>query len=105
MGGEARIARIHAQGRLTIRERIDRLLDPGSFVEIGTFARSERPEDAASSPGDGKIGGIGTIDGRPVAVAGDDITVMGGSSSVVGSKRGDPIPQQTMVNVHPIGYF
>ena len=87
MGGAAKVARIHAKGRLTIRERIERLLDEGTFEEIGTFARSERAEDRANTPGDGKIGGFGRIAGRPVAVAGDDITVKRGSSSMVGSRR------------------
>jgi acetyl-CoA carboxylase carboxyltransferase component len=87
MGGRERIERQHARGRLTIRERIDRLLDPGSFVEIGTFSRSERPEAAEYSPGDGKIAGLGTVGGRPVAVSGDDMTVFHGSSSVVGGRR------------------
>ena len=105
MGGQDKIDRIHAAGRYTVRERIDRLLDPGSFVEIGTFARSERPEDQASTPGDGKIGGLGRIDGRPVAVAGDDITVKRGSSSVVGSRRVRRIFQTAMRDGHPIVNF
>lgn len=87
MGGLQRIERQHARGRLTVRERIDRLLDPGSFMEIGTFARSERPEAADVSPGDGKISGLGTIDSRFVTVAGDDMTVFHGSSSMVGGRR------------------
>ncbi len=87
MGGRERIDRQHARGRLTIRERFDRLLDPDSFVEIGTFSRSERAEVADRSPGDGKIAGFGTIDGRPVTVSGDDMTVFHGSSSVVGGRR------------------
>ena len=59
MGSSDRIERQHAKGRLTIRERIDRLLDEGSFMEVGTFARSERREVRDSTPGDGKIGGMG----------------------------------------------
>ena len=73
MGGTDKIERIHADGQWTIRERVEHLLDPGSFFEIGTFARSERPEDRAGTPGDGKLAGLGRIDGRPVAVAGDDV--------------------------------
>ena len=59
MGSSDRIERQHAKGRLTIRERIDRLLDEGSFMEVGTFARSERREVRDSTPGDGKIGRLG----------------------------------------------
>jgi acetyl-CoA carboxylase carboxyltransferase component len=55
--------------------------------EIGTFSRSIRLEDRERTPGDGKIGGHGTIDGRPVAVFGDDITVLRGSSSIVGTRK------------------
>jgi methylmalonyl-CoA decarboxylase subunit alpha len=87
MGGTERIARLHARGERTVREHIDGLLDAGSFEEVGTFVRSARAEDAADTPGDGKIGGHGTVDGRPVTVAGDDVTVKRGSSSVMGSER------------------
>jgi acetyl-CoA carboxylase carboxyltransferase component len=87
MGGPERIAAVHAEGAPTIRESIAVLTDPGSFEEVGTFAASENPADRAVTPGDGKIGGHATIDGRPVTVAGDDITVKRGSSSVVGGER------------------
>lgn len=105
MGGADKVARIHANSRLTIRERIDRLLDPGSFVEIGTFAHSARHEDRGSSPGDGKIGGLGTVNGHPVAVAGDDITVKRGSSSLAGSRRVHRIFDTARHDGHPIVYF
>ena len=105
MGGPEKIARIHAAGRLTIRERIERLLDAGSFQEVGTFARSARHEDRDNSPGDGKIGGFGRIDGRPVAVTGDDITVKRGSSSVVGSRRVRRIFQTAVADGCPIVNF
>ena len=87
MGGEERIARQHERGRLTIRERIDALIDPGSFAELGTFAHSERPEVRDSTPGDGKVGGLATIDGRPVVVLGDDFTVLHGSTAFVGARK------------------
>ena len=105
MGSSDRIERQHAKGRLTIRERIDRLLDEGSFMEVGTFARSERREVRDSTPGDGKIGGWGTIDGRPVTVSGDDVTVLHGSSSVVGGKRSRRIFEQALTQGVPFIYF
>jgi methylmalonyl-CoA decarboxylase subunit alpha len=105
MGSKDRVDRIRAAGRLTIRDRIDKLVDPGSFAEVGTFARSERPEDKASSPGDGKIGGMARLNGRPIAVVGDDITVFRGSSSHVSSKRVHRITEQAMRNGHPLVYF
>ena len=87
MGGQSRIDAVHAAGAPTVRESIAALTDPGSFEEVGTFAVSQRPADRANTPGDGKIGGHATIDGRHVTIAGDDITVKRGSSSVVGGER------------------
>jgi acetyl-CoA carboxylase carboxyltransferase component len=105
MGGAERIARLHARGERTVREHIALLLDPGSFEEVGTFVHSANPADAADTPGDGKIGGHGTIDGRPVTVAGDDITVKRGSSSVMGAKRLGRIFAHATRAGHPIVYF
>lgn len=105
MGGVARIERLHARGERTIREHLDALLDPGSFDEVGTFVRSLRPEDHDDTPGDGKIGGHGTIDGRPVTVAGDDITVKRGSSSPMGSRRLGRLFAHAETCGHPIVYF
>jgi acetyl-CoA carboxylase carboxyltransferase component len=105
MGGAERIARLHARGERTVREHIAGLLDPGSFEEVGTFVRSARPEDSDSTPGDGKIGGHGTIDGRQVTVAGDDITVKRGSSSAMGGKRLAKLFAHAGRCGHPIVYF
>jgi acetyl-CoA carboxylase carboxyltransferase component len=83
MGGEERVARQHAGGRLTVRERIARMLDPDSFHEIGAIA------GRATYDADGNIAdftpavcvfGRGLVDGRPVVIAGDDFTVRGGSA-------------------------
>ena len=87
MGGAEKVKQMQAEGDRTVREHIAGLLDAGSFREIGAFARSLRPEDRDRPPGDGKIGGHGLIEGRPVAVFGDDITVLRGSSSTVGSRK------------------
>lgn len=87
MGGAERVARMHADGTPTIRDHIAGILDGDSFRELGTFSRSMRLEDRASTPGDGKIGGEGTIDGRPVAIVGDDITVRKASSAIVGTRK------------------
>jgi acetyl-CoA carboxylase carboxyltransferase component len=87
MGGAERVARMRADGVPTVRDHLTALLDEGSFRELGTFSRSMRLEDRANTPGDGKVGGEGTIGGRPVAIAGDDITVKKGSSAVVGGRK------------------
>src|SRR4051794_20444226 len=105
MGGATRIERLHARGERTVREHIDALLDPGSFDEVGTFVHSLRPEDHDDTPGDGKIGGHGTIDGRAVTVAGDDITVKRGSSSPMGSRRLGRLFAHAEQCGHPIVYF
>ncbi len=82
MGGAERVARQHAGGRYTIRERIDKLLDAGSFMEAGALVgAAEFDEDGnlrEFTPG-AYVMGLGEIDGRPVAVGGDDFTISGGS--------------------------
>ncbi len=83
MGGPDKVARQHAGGRLTIRERVDRLVDPGTFREIGAIAGKgtydERGRLTAFTPSN-RITGRAQIDGRPVVVSGDDFTVRGGSA-------------------------
>jgi acetyl-CoA carboxylase carboxyltransferase component len=87
MGGPERLARRRAAGWLDARERIARLLDPGSFVESGLFATSLNPADAPSTPADGKIAGFGRIDGRDVALVANDFTVKGASSGGTNMKK------------------
>lgn len=83
-GGEERIKKQHDAGKYTARERIDRLLDPGSFVEIDEFV-VHRCSDFGMEKnlvlGDGVITGYGTIDGRKVFIFSQDFTVFGGSLS------------------------
>ncbi len=82
MGGPERIKKQKDQGKLTARERIELLLDPGSFVEINPFVEKRNTDfglDKMDLPADGVVTGYGTIDGRPVAVFAQDFTVMGGS--------------------------
>ncbi|GAA5037116.1 propionyl-CoA carboxylase beta chain [Thermocatellispora tengchongensis] len=84
--GEARAAaRQHPKGRLTARERIGRLLDPGSFTELDALAR--RRTEGERVYGDGVVTGHGTIGGRPVCVFSQDFSVFGGSlGEVYGEK-------------------
>jgi acetyl-CoA carboxylase carboxyltransferase component len=106
MGGTDKIERLRARGANTIRDRIDALVDPGSFEEVGTFAFSKRIDDREETPGDGKVGGFATIDGRPVALYGDDVTVRQGSSAVVGmrkTRRLDTLAHRTGCPVIDIG--
>jgi propionyl-CoA carboxylase beta chain len=83
-GGEERIERQHASGKLTARERVESLLDPGSFVETDKFKTHRCTDfdmDNKKIPGDGVVTGHGTIDGRVVYVFSQDFTVFGGSLS------------------------
>jgi len=83
-GGERRIAAQHAKGKLTARERIDLLLDEGSFEEFDMFVEHRAHEFGMADqkvPGDGVVTGWGTINGRTVYVFSKDFTVFGGSLS------------------------
>ena len=83
-GGEKRIAAQHAKGRLTARERVSVLLDPGSFEEVDTFVEhncSDFGMEKQKIPGDGVVTRYGTINGRLVYVFAQDFTVFGGSLS------------------------
>jgi acetyl-CoA carboxylase carboxyltransferase component len=89
MGGPERIARQHGQGRLTIRERIDGLVDKGSFTEIGQIAGTATYDQGAlaSFVPDAYVAGLATIRGRDTVVAGEDFTVRGGSGSGPGQRN------------------
>jgi acetyl-CoA carboxylase carboxyltransferase component len=92
MGGPEGIERQHAGGKYTVRERIERLVDPGSFHEIGVLAgRAEYNEDAdlVGFRPSNFVMGRALIDGRPVVIGGDDFTVRGGAADgAVGGKAG-----------------
>ncbi len=89
-GSEQAVAKQHERGKLTARERIEMLLDPGSFTEFDELARHRATDFgiAATRPyGDGVVTGYGTVDGRPVCVFSQDFTVFGGSlGEVYGEK-------------------
>jgi acetyl-CoA carboxylase carboxyltransferase component len=89
-GGTERIARQHAQEKLTARERIDLLIDDGTFTELGIHAgihHSVRGLEDKEAPADGVITGYGEVDGRLVAVAAYDFTVMAGSMGMTGETK------------------
>ncbi|HYG60459.1 MAG TPA: acyl-CoA carboxylase subunit beta [Symbiobacteriaceae bacterium] len=90
MGGPQAVDRQHKEGKLTARERIDRLFDEGSFVEVGALAEHEprNPQmDGRHTPGDGVITGFGHISGHTACCAAYDFTVMAGSMGEVGERK------------------
>lgn len=90
MGGPQKVSRQHSKGRLTARERIEKLLDPGSFLEMGMLAHSDMPGMDEKTPGDSKISGFGKIEGREVVVIANDFTVLAATSSrIAGRKEGE----------------
>ncbi len=89
-GAEKAIARQHDRGKLLARERIDLLLDPGSFVELDRFVRHREIEFGMRENrpwGDAVVTGYGTVFGRPVCVFSQDFTVFGGSLSEVFAEK------------------
>src|SRR3954465_9671332 len=104
-GGDEKIARQHQQDKLTARERLprpdhpgpgaehgrrDRLIDPGTWTELGIHGRphfSQRAMEGKQAPADGVVTGYGKIDGRLVAVCAYDFTVMAGSMGMTGEQK------------------
>src|SRR3954467_6797950 len=91
MGGPERIERQRSKTKQPVRERIEKLLDPGNFVEYGLLADHMDPGLTAAGydhlAADGMVAGVGDIDGRRVAVMAYDFTVMGGSMGAVGERK------------------
>ena len=89
-GGRDSAKKQHDRGKLSARERLDLLMDPGSFVETDPFVVHRSHDfgmDRNRPPGDGVITGYGTIDGRKVFVASQDFTVFGGSMGEVMAQK------------------
>ena len=98
-GGEKRIEIQHAKGKLTARERIDLLLDPGSFEEWDMFVEHRCTDfgmEEQSPPGDGVVTGYGTVNGRLIFVFSQDFTVFGGSLSESHAEKICKIMDQAM---------
>ena len=104
-GGEKRIAAQHSKGKLTARERIDLLLDEGSFEEFDMFVAHRCTDfgmEQDRPAGDGVVTGWGTINGRMVYVFSQDFTVMGGSVSETHGKKICKIMDLAMQNGAPV---
>jgi len=104
-GGKKRVDSQHSRGKLTARERIDLLLDPGSFEEWDMFVEHRSTDfgmDKTHVPGDGVVTGHGTINGRTVFVYSQDFTVFGGSLSETHAEKICKIMDQAMKVGAPI---
>ncbi len=105
MGGRERVERQKKRGKLTARERIDRLLDKGTFREVGMFAKHRGTTfgmEEVSIPADGVITGYGAIDGRKVYIFSQDFTSVGGTLSEIHARKICNIIDSAMRNGCPI---
>jgi len=104
-GGPERIEKIHARGALTARERLELLLDPGSFVETGAFVTHRSTDfgmERRRITGDGVITGWGTVDGRLVYIFAQDFSVFGGTMSEANGRKICAIMDLALENGAPI---
>jgi propionyl-CoA carboxylase beta chain len=104
-GGEKRIEAQHTRGKLTARERIELLLDEGSFEEFDMFVEHRCTDfgmEQTQGPGDGVVTGWGTVNGRTVYVFAKDFTVFGGSLSEAHAEKITKIQDMALQNRAPI---
>lgn len=87
LGGAEKVSKKRSAGSQTARERVDKLLDQGSFFEIGALNHSDVPGMEDKTPADGIVVGFGAIDGRTVVVSADDATVLAGTGGRVGVEK------------------
>jgi len=103
-GGEEKIAKQHDAGKLTARERIALLIDEGTFVELGMHGRphfSQRSMEGREAPADGVVTGYGKLEGRLVAVAAYDFTVMAGSMGMTGEIKVGRLRELALTSASP----
>jgi acetyl-CoA carboxylase carboxyltransferase component len=105
-GGNAAIERQHAKGRLTARERIDRLIDPGSyFLELGLWAGWQMYDDWGGAPAAGVVTGVGTVAGRRFVIIANDATVKAGAFFPATAKKVLRAQRVAMENRLPLIYL
>jgi acetyl-CoA carboxylase carboxyltransferase component len=105
MGGEDKLRKQTERGALNARERLEYLIDEGSFLESGLFATSYRREVRDKTPTDGIVAGIGRISGRKVAIFVSDYTIMAASNSRVGAQKQDILTKTATRNGIPIVFL
>jgi propionyl-CoA carboxylase beta chain len=101
-GGQSRIDRQHAKGKLTARERLNLLLDQGSFTELEAFTVQQNDPDGKAIYGDGVVTGYGTVDGRTIYVYAQDFTVQGGALGEMHSRKICRVMDLAVANGSPI---
>jgi propionyl-CoA carboxylase beta chain len=104
-GGAERVAKVHARGRLTARERIELLFDAGSFVEIGSYVTHRCADFGMADKritGDGVVAGWGLVDGRMIYCFAQDFTVFGGTMSEANARKICAIMDLAMDNGAPV---
>jgi len=105
-GGEKALARLHGQGKLTARERVAALCDPGApWLELGLWAGWGMYAEWGGAPGGGVAGGIGRIHGRDVVVVADDASVKAGAKFPIGIKKVLRLQEIALENRLPIVYL
>ncbi|MFV0535571.1 MAG: acyl-CoA carboxylase subunit beta [Cumulibacter sp.] len=105
MGGERKLAKRRDKGDLNARERIDQLFDTGTFRESGRFAASLYEPDRHTTPADGKVTGLGDVEGRRAAVIAYDFTVKGASSGAVSNKKMSQLKEYSAKSGTPLVYL
>lgn len=105
MGAPKRLEARKAEGILNARERVDHLIDEGSFHEVGLLAVSEHPGDRERSAADGYVCGFGKLEGREVAVSSADFTTLGASSAIIAGKKLRHLSEVARVNGIPQVFF
>jgi acetyl-CoA carboxylase carboxyltransferase component len=105
-GGKARIEKLHAEGKMTARERVEKLIDPGShFFEIGAFAGYQMYEEHGGCPAGGVVAGLGKIHGRLCMIVANDATVKAGAWFPITGKKNLRAQEIAMENRIPIIYL
>jgi acetyl-CoA carboxylase carboxyltransferase component len=109
MGGPEKVAKQHARGKLTARERLARFFDDGTFFEVGAFGTqmgvAAGPSGADRPPADGVVCAFGKVDGRSVCAAAYDFTVKGGSIGATGEEKVTRLRQMALRGRSPMVWF
>lgn len=102
MGGGVKVDAVHVQGRYTARDRIERLVDPDSFMELGLLNHSDVPGAAEKSAADGLVAGIAKVDGRLVLIQAGDKTVFAGTEGTVYMRKAEQLHDYAVKRGLPI---